>query len=326
LIPFPHSLSYVAKGRAIAVPSWANFFYGLGAEVFSSTTENRRAEIVAISLPSRAFASVFTALGCVTHIVEHASRPISENLFEQLKHSCGTVVAYVRTINNQRVLVRGVVDGTVRWRGQERLKVLRESRDGYRAWDHLDKDECHGIVVTDENANPAAVQTRLAVEVSQHSGFIDAWFGSNGETRQLAARPGAVCVIDDATALKEELFGTTFRCDGVTGNLGALIRPSFATDFARHILTHIVSTRHGPSEEHCSATYEVAIIVGGRAYLRWSRLFKKTPIIVLLDRTDSTFRGAVEDLNLRFYTRAADWNLNSLSEIPRSAVFTSFEE
>lgn len=309
-------LGYWEDGRVNAIPAWARYMIRLGAAVASSPTSERRV-VVGLSVPTRAFAAAFCALGVAAAVYDDPERDGSSAHFEWLTSlPAGTPVRYRQ--------------GTHLHTGQLLGKEIRES------------------------AEYVAIECKSVKYLRPASSCLDIQPLEQGETfvrrRQLAANPEFVrAVLPDVNPLThasysnvdclvvgvkdslhtevcEEVFTAQVAPERVvSGVLNDVLRcDAFELNANDHDRTRVVSA-FSDGDVAQALSPPVVIFDGPAAFLRLRSRWRSSHWIVAIDRTSASAVMAADAFNQEYAMSIRDCRLAGLPNQPAGVELTSYE-
>lgn len=293
------SLRYRRGYSWYPLPDWVHSFISVGAALTHQPADTHRT-VVGMAVPTRAFAAAFTALGVVAALAHRQSgenRPRAH--FDRLAAlPAGTPVTVVS--GSRRT--KGVLRGCAMRDGRQLLRVQYSTRGDMHL---LPVEESLRIQLTAAEAAdlpgrpaPRAMRTR--------AGFAGRLFPGI-DAHEFVTTSQLDCVLIGArNVLRQEIVGTRLAAaepgtTPVSGTLQEIVR---VRDFARGNDAYrsdlqAATGKHVELPAHLPAPV-VTVFDGAGAYLRWRHLWRRSHLVVVLDRTEAPFDIAVQQLNQEF--------------------------
>ncbi|MEF2278384.1 hypothetical protein V3W47_08725 [Deinococcus sp. YIM 134068] len=289
-----------AKGRVMALPSWAQSFMDAGNLV--ATQPVKPPITLAVSLPTRTLAAVFAALGTV-----HARRQLSTsavNQFEEIWVMTGEVQVRYRQKDQAKATIAPVI-GRRELNGHRYL-VIQTRRNGTTQ-------------VPEQLLQELVIQRAGTPKRAKALAFNDPWLaqmleGCEAEQYLFHDRHDCLIVGQDSllrreAALELQLPGATPGAPRLSGTVDCVLRVRRWQAEGRVFSSDVLPANTDPNDadaahlQHLQA-FPVVIFDGAGAYLRWRHPLRRQHHLVLLSRTDRRFDEAVSVVDQAFKMRA----------------------
>lgn len=281
--------------------------------------------MVAVAVPTRAFAAVFITLGAV---LSRSREPVvSDNLNGHFAQLCQLPPnSKVWVIQGQK-RHKGIVLGLDNLNGQLFVKIQLTTGDSLTTY------------IGEQNA--AAVETdqwdgdlpgaEKGKRIVRRAGFIEAAFAGH-DPRDFATRSRVDAVIvGSASRLRSEIADTSISArlpNGrlVHGTFQDLLRSrrlaptqSFRSDIVSDTAPDFKAV---PSGGTCTAIFD-----GARPFIKWHDVVHAASQVVVLDRTGHSFQDAVDIVNQQYLRRVGDiLDFQRIPDIPWGMEVMAYEE
>lgn len=304
------TLGYVATdGRISPLPEWTSYLIKLGLYLVSFQIPNRRL-VVGISMPTRSFGAAFAALG-VSHAayLDPGERNPEENFARFASMPSGTAIRFPRG----RMLYHGSLIGTEKLGGVEHLTYY--DSDGlkcYLRWDRcgaieLVKPEEHFIRPRLLAYNADFVAAVLGVDPFAHASYtcLDCLIVGTKDALRNEVLTQKFVSHRDETLQVEGSLNDLLRCDVFERNANDHDRTTFVSAFEDHVHERVLRERP-----------PAVIFDGPKGFLRLRSYWRRSPWLVLLDRTSRSAVDAADAFNQEFAQSLGDADLSAIGEPP----------
>lgn len=311
-------LGYKTGKRSVQhLPEWAQYLVRLGRHAVDHDVPNRRL-VVGVTVPTRAFAAAFAALGVADAAYQDPEKRDPRQNFERIAGlPAGTPIRFRRG----RFLYSGQLLGTEVVGGVEHL-TYHDGTKCYLPW-----DRCGSV----EPLDPAEQFVRRR-QLAPNARFVEAAL----EVDPLA-HASTTCLdclvvgVKDAlrTDIVDEQFTVTTDDDiEVTGVLNDLLRcDAFELNANDHDRTAVVSGFLDEVPERLQRERPPVVVFDGpQGYLRLRSHWRRSPWIVLLDRTAPAFASAGDCFNQELALSVDDADLSALGEPPQEFEVCAYYE
>jgi hypothetical protein len=217
-----------------------------------------------------------------------------------------------------------IFDG--RWKGiglRNGTEMLTfETRQGVTRM--LPLDAALNIRLTGEAASARQLQARQV----QTPPLLNAMIGASAALTYTTTARTDCLIVGTQTLLEEELTSETFYARSRRGGGGVLQDLVRARDLAgarRYFRTIIVPSATGPATAVREAEPHLVIFDGGRAYLRWRKLWPGARQLVIVDRSLSSAEDAASELSMAFIERVKERSLPHRLKVPAGVEAICFE-
>lgn len=310
----------------VNMPYWAVSYISLGSAIAIQKDPKHRL-VVGLAVPVRAYAATLTALGIV---IERAKIP-SDNI-EVSKY-----LAYLKTIERGVSVmycpkedwypgnfvglqqVGGKPFIAIIWkRGRERCKVTLPVSQAITR-----------LQISGSTENDYAGKT-VGRRLVHNKDFLKIILGGNN-TNEFVVRSRLEClIIGCVNTLRHEIKETqiSLGTNHIAGTIQDVLRVrKFLGADSAYRSNVIPINREQSSHSFSSDIPYMTIFDGALSFLKWRDYWRKSNWIVLLDKTESCFREAVDQLNQEYVERRVrDAILASTLELPQGSEFLAFQE
>jgi hypothetical protein len=308
-------LRYEAMGQWAAVPEWASFFMAVGASANAAVLD-QHPWVVAISVPTRAFAATLISAGAVLAAAQRHS-PSQVDVSDLVP---GTVVHYIR--GGRRL--KGVFERIETAHGQQWLLVRTESRESGGLTHFVNPQDLAQLSPAPQGTDSSLPKSQTGRRIASNEAFVRC-FVSSDKLLQFLTRSDADCVIVGAkSVLRAELTECPFTVPSgdrhIIGTLQDLVRArSFAAASAT-FRSDVVSRARASLD---AAT--VTVFDGASSYLRLGRSARSKVTVIVLDRSAHMYEEALEAVNNDYIqNRAGNGQLELPAITSHGIELTSF--
>lgn len=301
-----------AQPTAEGLPNWAAFYTALGRYT-ANTAANGLALTIAVSTPLRAYAAVFAAAGAVQ---SRLGLQLKTDQFSLLWASApGTSVRF-RTQGREHL---GTLTGTSTVRGERYLWVQGNAAGTSRVG--ISERMKENIVAAGANARPLKrVHSR---EITINS-WLCALLSPHSHDSFVFQSQKDCLLVGQSSVLESEAEVLLYHVQDtypITGSLKTLLRVRRWEPDAAAYRCDLQTTYGSPVDG--ATEYHAAVFDGAAAYLRWHRELPLQHHIIVLDRTESAYATAVDEVNSAYLYRAEGPPLPGL-QVPCGTEMTAF--
>lgn len=285
-------------------PDWANFFLGLGCTVASPEDASRRS-VVAVTTPTRSFATPLCAAGVV---IGYTKARVSTDSAEHLAHlrtlALGTAVTYRGGLTGSR-RGRGTLHGFESVDGEEYV-LIRVARGDLHKMPARMAHRIDPMITAPRRSSGRTRFTRVNLDAGLMAQLVSA-----DQAASFAGSSRMECVmIGNKRLLYDEIKETPFAVsmDGlrkVEGHLQDVLRAKAFLPEGACYRSDVISLAARRLPSRLLSSPAVAIFDGSRSFLRWSGSYPGAHWIIILDRTDKRFIEATELIDALHANRIA---------------------
>lgn len=290
----------------VALPEWASWFMGLGAEMANQPDDVH--SMAVLSVPTRAYASVFCLLGAV--LAKYERGPVAEDHWKEIRSlPAGT---WVRHLDRGRYYTCSQILGFFERGGTEWVKLTGG----------LSKrsDKCLDLQPLGDGEEP--FNRRNAPREQEF--LSSAMPGVDPRAYCASSEPIGV-VVGSRSLLEAELDGLSLLTPGgVEGTARDLVRPRLQSGSPYR--TDVVSSSAEELPPRIHQAIPLAVLDGGAAALRWRDKLRSRASIVVLDRTASSTQAAVDALLADRARSLQDLVLEHAQAIPPGVELMAYVE
>lgn len=317
-------LRFVEKKHGIfrSLPLWARFYIDLGSEIVQRYPKSQK--VVAVSVPSRAFVSLFVLTGAIASLaINSDDAKSSTEYFEQLRElPVGTTL--VTKYRDAGKIKTGI---KIKSNDDNYVRVQVTAGKGSKApvFNILTLGNCLDWEIRSDDNTKLRGQEKIGPLDDGHNFRTKVFRGFNNAENFYKTNGVECLVVGEMKSLEVELLDDQFTALGPNGELDPKDTGSLQ-DIARvkrlgrgdnGYKCEIISDRASATTNTLEP--RLVILDGSNSYLRWKMHFEDSSanIIVILDRTDSRYHDCFEQLNSEFLDRHDELALNMVSRIPR---------
>jgi hypothetical protein len=284
--------------------------------------------IVGVIVPSRSFAAAFSATGVVvSRALLHTGCLVGNEYLDLLcKLPIGARIGYAEGDETVAAVVQGCV-----WDGKDRYFRLDVGSGRNETQNRLPVTALSRV--RDVFCTVAAT-TETTANLDSRGRFISGWCQhllAGRQRSEFILASGIQCVIlGNLTQLREEIEATSFNVEGPDGKAtqGTLQDVLAVTGFGGPQRTARVKVL-ASSGSSGDSTIEVPVVIfdGASGYLRWRDAWQDSNWMVILDRSDSQFELAVDQLSRDFVQRRMhDTTFKGLPPLPPGVEVLVYQE
>jgi hypothetical protein len=306
------SLGYWSRQEVHPLPEWAGYLTALGAFAAQHREPGRRL-VVGLSVPSRAYVAAFCALGVsITAYEDH----VKEDPREHFERLVGLPPRTAIRFRRGRYLYYGLLLGAEGELGDEYLKYADGAAICYLRW-----NKCGNI----RTLEPGEDFTRRRL-LAPNSSFVEASLPGIDPLTHASDTTLDCLVVGNLGPLRDEIVDQEFvavTAEGtqVPGVLNDLLRcDAFELNANDHDRTSILSAFCDDVPERLLSEPPPAVVFDGpAAFLRLRSHWRKSPWVVVIDRTTASAVAAGDAFNQEMALSLEDADLAALGDVP--AVF-----
>ncbi|MEQ8974167.1 MAG: hypothetical protein RIE73_27700 [Coleofasciculus sp. C1-SOL-03] len=310
------------------LPNWGTFFIELGRRVAEWETGSNRL-VVALAIPTRAYAAALTAFGVVVTRATLSNSQIEDTnkYFERLCNlSQGTPVTFF----NKGRKFKGFYEGLDKSRGQRRLRIRVESRKTGGLTYLVPLEEAHKIEIrTSPIRNLPKKQNGR--KIFAHSKFLEDILGVEKAKTCFNESQLDCIILGKRNLLNKEIKQTNFALNPSFKKIGVLqdvlrVRHFFSTDNpAYRSEVFSVTARKRPSLSDSKIPF-VTIFDGASSFIKCRDDWRSSHWIILLDRTEIHFQEAVDIVNQDYINRVDEEEIPNLPSRPPGVELVNYQE
>jgi hypothetical protein len=310
------------------LPNWGTFFIELGRRVAEWETGSNRL-VVALAIPTRAYAAALTAFGVVVTRATLSNSQIEDTnkYFERLCNlPQGTPVSF----SNKSRKFKAFYEGVDKISGQRRLRIRVESCQTGGLTHLVGLEEAHKIKIrTTPIRNLPKKQNGRKIFAS--SKFLEDILGVD-KAKTCFNEAQLDCIIfGKRNILKKEIKQTSFAGSPSFKKKGVLqdvlrVRHFSSTDnLAYRSEVFSVTARKRPRLSDSTIPF-VTIFDGASSFIKWRDDWRSCHWIILLDRTEIHFQEAVDIVNQDYINRVDEEEIPNLPSRPPGVELVNYQE
>ncbi|MBB6022162.1 hypothetical protein HNR77_003258 [Paenibacillus sp. JGP012] len=309
------------------VPDWFNFFINSGY-YFSEHTEERRKSVMCISAPAAYFLPTLLGIGVIAGIIE--SIPYDRLLFNHFSaltqlHE-GTLVRF-RDGGRQKI---ATFLGTEIIYGEKRLKIQTQNPEAGGLVDFIPQSRAFDISISN-NQQLQIPNNQVGRTEAIESQFLAALFDNAGNTPMFRFSDPKICFVGNKEALLAETndyqFATLTESRYISGCLNEILKIRQFLGTTDIYQSEVVASQSRKIDVVLQPA-TVIIYCNAVSYLSCHHNFHDYDSIVLLDRSETQYQLAVDELNNRFLENNDFLNVTrpELSKLPKGIEILYWKE
>jgi len=276
--------------------------------------------VVAVALPTRAFAAAFGAAGIVVGRLQAADRVDAQRHFESLrKLPLGSTV----TVRRRGVVETGWLAEFGKRAGEDCVRVRFATYES-----RIPVNLCTIV-------EPAATELERLPErrtrrgLPDESGLVTNLLGMQAAAALMQSRLECI-ILGNAAILRDEMISTRIAVSHpkVGGGAGTLQNLVHVRQFGKHsdaYRAEVVAARSRPTRHVRDAAPTVAVLDGSLAFSKWEQVWPHADQLILLDRTENSFSDATAEVDRLFAGRKEDFTWPGLPEVPPEVECVAFD-
>lgn len=323
------NLFYWSDDFWVVLPKWSKFFLEFGFELGQQSYSGERL-VVAFALPVRSYASSLVAAGIVIARTNFDGRPLNGDLNEHFEKLCRLRIGTPLIFREGKRELKGKFDGVATYKKEKRIRVQVTNKAGGCLTHLLNREMSKSVSISHGKVNlPKKQKGRVVVKRKK---FLDAMLeGTNINTydfvyisRLESVIVGPVNIIGrETTETRVAVKKKDYFVEGIFQDVLRIRR--FLPD-NRAFRTELLpgsGTINMDNEIHPAVT----IYDGANGYLKLRNAWPSFSDVIILDRTESNFDGAVNILNQDYIRKRIESNtlLDSLT-IPAGIEVIAYKE
>lgn len=309
------------SGLACCMPDWAKFYLSLGRYSSIEPTGQLR-KVVILSVPTRHFCSSMISAGAIYQVAkEFIPDATSKEIYFKKLINLPDGTSIRRRNPTTKNIIKGVSvssenpdnETDFRFRthkGNQKVGPVISLLNMEQCWAEIEIDS------SNEHKLPVGHKSKI---VDDGAKFRSHLFDNKNADKFFSGDNEAVCLlIGVVNTLEEEISQDNLIISevGVKGSIHDIIRADKLNKDSGY-KTKLLSDRNmlKPLIEKIP---RLVIFDGARSFLKWNSLFTKSNVVVILDRSESTYEDGVLLANDNFENRKEDLNLpdSLIEEIP----------
>lgn len=304
------NLHYQINGTWQPIPEWASFFLKLGSAVSCQNKPNTRF-VLAISLPTRAYASVLLAGGvsCSRALLPYDND--NQEYFEKLiSLDDGTPLLYRKRTRKLKGRKCGVIEI------ENKPHIGIQIDEGLRTTDYIGVSKAKSVEMLNQDTIKLPLQQK-GREISQLSPLVKGILGDNyGNDFTFLTRLDNI-VIGPIISIRLELKTILMAGEEECGEIGDLVRARRFLPSGAGFRTIIRSSVGKVSNKTNTTEIPYLIIFdGGASFVKWGDGWRNNNWVVILDQTERNFNYAVQQVNNEYSYRSIKQHKVKIPHIP----------
>lgn len=310
------------------LPNWGTFFIELGRRVAEWETGSNRL-VVALAIPTRAYAAALTAFGVVVTRATLSNSQIEDTnkYFERL---CNLPQGTPVTFSKKSRKFKAFYEGVDKISGQRRLRIRVESSDTGGLTYLVGLENAHNIKIrtTPIRNLPKKQKGR---KIFNHSKFIEEVLGAEMANTCLNESQIDFIIVGKINILKKEITKNNFAGSPSFEKIGVLqdvlrVRHFLSADNPAY-RSEVFSVTHRKRSRLSDGTIPfVTIFDGASSFIKWRDDWRSSHWIILLDRTEIHFQEAVDIVNQDYINRVDETKIQNLPSLPPGVELVNYQE
>ena len=321
--------SQLYVGEGVPLPDWGNFFIELGRRVAESETDKNRL-VVALAIPTRAYAAALTAFGVVLTRATLSSDQI-DNTNEYFERLCNLPQGTPVTFFNKGRKLKAFYEGVDKISGKRRLRVRVESCKTGGLTHLIPLEESRNIEIRNTPILNLPKKQK-GRKIAAYSKFIEDVLGDEISSTYVEKSQLDCVIIGKRNLLETEItqinFASTpsFKKSGVLQDV-LRVRNFFSTDNqACRSEVFSVTSKKNPRLPDGRVPF-VTIFDGASSFIKWRDDWRTSHWIILLDRTEIHFQEAVDIVNQDYLANHIDEEeIPNLPSLPPGVELVIYQE
>jgi hypothetical protein len=320
--------SQLYVGEGVPLPDWGNFFIELGRRVAESETDKNRL-VVALAIPTRAYAAALTAFGVVLTRATLSSDKIDDTneYFERL---CNLPQCTPVTFLNKGRKLKAFYEGVEKISGKRRLRIRVESCTTGGLTHLIPLEESRHIEIRNTPILNLPKKQK-GRKIAANSKFIEDVLGDELASTYVEKSQLDCVIIGKRNFLETEITKINFASTPSFKKLGVLqdvlrVRSFFSTDnqACRSEVFSVTSKKcHSLPDGRVPF---VTIFDGASSFIKWRDDWRSSHWIILLDRTEIHFQEAVDIVNQDYINRVDEEEIPNLPSLPPGVELVNYQE
>ena len=306
------------------LPAWCTFFFEIGT-ILPKLYDPKKKSVVALSLPTRAYATSFIACGLV---YEHAKTAIANDAIEDVINNLkiGSGVEYIA---NDGKKYTGIYDG-INNINDERfisIKTKINSKTKCAEWQNLRISD--GLKIQAITGTIDITKKQRGAEILSNPNFLSCLLGESVPTIYAMRTKLDLAIVGQINILRHETDTGLIVKNCTTGNScrgksSDILRINNFLPNNTPYRTKIY--KNTICEDKISVGTDWVLFDGSKAFINRHEHCNKQNWIVVLDRTDQDYLNAVEVLNTAYQTRRLETRSFNFGAIPTGITVQYFQE
>ena len=321
-------LHFEDEGSWYCLPEWAEYFISLGRKLAEADRGGGRL-VVALALPTRAYAAAFVSLGMVISDAANRDEESESDHFQKLLAlRPGTAVLY-RKKNRP---LKGLISGTQELNGKTYVRVQVHS-DAGGGLTYLVSQETSLEVQPAPGKTWQLPQKQSGGRIGKADAFVDALL-SGADPAHLGLRSKMVCaLVGRRNTLEHEVRKTPLAIhvndsQYAVGYLQDVLRVRRFVSPQQDYRSALVTLGKRPPSADTLARVEKGVVYDGAVgFLKWGSMWEGRHQVAVLDRTEPYFQDAISAINERFARHGAqDGAIDPEGDTPPGGEILVFRE
>ncbi|MBD2415310.1 hypothetical protein FACHB389_17705 [Nostoc calcicola FACHB-389] len=310
------------------LPSWGNFFINIGRWVAQSDSRKNRL-VLALAIPTRNYAAVLAASGVVLGRVNIPTKRIDTNRhFEQLCQLPKGTSVFLNSCNRR---YKGIYQGIDETYGERRLRIQREDKSSGGLTSLVSVKESHNVVIAPKS-NISLPKKQSGSLIFTRNDFLDSVIGK-ANTNEFTIKTRLDCtVFGRISSLENEILKIQFAsCSSPSelnrGYLQDILRVRNFLPAGQAYRSEILPSQFSKSPQTTNRLVpHVTIFDGATGFIKWRDDWRKSHWIILLERTDTHFKEAVEIIDTDYINRQNWEEIQNIIPTPSGVEMVVYQD
>jgi hypothetical protein len=306
------------------LPVWCDFLFETGITMPELLNPDKRT-IVALSLPTRAYAACFMACGILYKL---ATNTVMEYSLEDTINKLvpGNNVEYIARDGKKYT---GIFSGIKNVSGEQFITIKAKvgKKNGCAEWKYMRIADAFKIQPV--NGGVDITKNQRGTKIISNRDFLTCLLGESIATKYAMQTKLDIAIVGQINLLRHEA-NTNFILRDLDndvpckGNFSDLLRiKNFLADNTSYRTKIFKNTI---CNDDIDTDAKIILFDGSKAFINRHECCNKLNWLVVLDRTDTDYFNAVEILNTAYQTRRLDTNCHDFGLVPAGMTIQYFQE
>ena len=321
----------------VPLPAWGNFFIDIGRSVVENGNDQNRL-VVALAVPTRTYAAAFAAFGVVFGRAVSSNKIIHEDVFDHLcKLRKGARVFYKKNTNTNE-WSSAIYDGVCNDYDQPRIRIRVKQEIKSKKKEEPDttylicRKDSYKVRLADEKSKLTLKQRNSSQPIIIKK-FLEGCL-SEADALKLSTITQLDCVIlGRVSNLREESTKIPFACSSNKSSLkeGVLqdilrVQTFFTSEDQPYRSEVLPVTGYKQPRIIDELVPHVTIFDGATGFIKWHDFYRHSHSIILLERTETRFREAVDIINQDYNHRICEGGIKNTAPTPPGVELVIYQK
>jgi hypothetical protein len=292
------------------LPQWGQFFIKVGSAIASQPLAAHRV-VLGLAIPTRAFAASLAATGVVTYLAYTKAFSAKDEV-AHIEKICNLKAGNPLIYRKKNSVEKGLFE-TI-YTLENTLYVKFKTQECGNQTTSVPQSLFLNIEPIDDDTFtlPKRKSTKPIVSRNEYE-FISAYIGKELASKMITYSRTDCLIIGPKAQIYHEATESRFALKDETssfleGTLNMLMRFRTSGNINAAYRTKLISAADKSSDLEFTTAPRVVIFNGATNFLRWRHTCRNSHWIVLLNRTDSLFHEAVNELNQEYRLKRSETN------------------